>query len=137
MSEKKYRVTNPNNHHVGVTLLNGIERDIPPKGFVLATADDIAYWEATTNLFRNKHLTFNDKELSDELDIPAETLKVESDQEILKKLNSGSLANLRKYLEGINELHLRKRVTEIAKNNDLKSSRLKLIEEVFETEILD
>lgn len=137
MSDKKYKVSNPNNHHVGVVFLSGIGRDIPPKGFVLASQDDIAYWEATTSLFSKKHLTFDDKDLIEDLGMNAADLKVETDQEILKKLNSGTLPNLRKYLESVTELHIRKRIIELAKTNDLKNSRIKLIEEVFETEILD
>lgn len=137
MADKKYRVTNPNNHHVGVVFLNGIERDIPPKGFVMATADDIAYWESTTALFRKKHLTFNDKELVEDLGMNNTDLKIESDEEILKKLNTGTLAALKKYLESVNELHIRKRIVDLAKQGDLKASRLKLIQEVFETEIID
>lgn len=135
--DKKIKVTNPNGHHVGVVFVSGIERNIPPKGFVLATEDDIAYWQATTNLFKNKHLTFDNEEVVEELGMEKEELKIDSDEEILKKLSNGTMANLRKYLEGINEFHMRQRVIEVAKKGDLKKSRLDLVEEIFSTEIIN
>ena len=135
--DKKIKVTNPNNHHVGVIFMDGIERNIPPKGFVLATEDDIAYWESTTKLFKDKHLTFQDEEVAETLGLDKDTLKIDSDEEILKKLNSGTIASLRKYLESIKEFHMRQRIIDVAKKGDLKKSRFDLIEEVFATDIIN
>lgn len=136
MAEQKIRVSNPNNHNVGVYMLNGTSRNIPPKGFILASEDEIANWQSTTTLFSAKHLTFDNVEVAENVGLTEQDLIVDSDEEIEKKLN-GSLSSVRKYLEDVKDFHLRKRICDVAKSADLKASKLKLIEEIFEVEIVE
>lgn len=136
MAENKIRVSNPNRHNVGVVMLNGTMRNIPPKGFILASEDEIANWQSTTTLFTGKHLTFQNDEVRENVGLTKEELDVQNDEEIEKILN-GNLNALRKYLESVNDFHVRQRICDIAKKSDLKASRLKLLEEVFGIEIAE
>lgn len=133
----KVKVFNKNKHHVGIIPLNGIGRDIAPGSFALLDPDDIAYLMSTTTLFSSKHLTLDDNEIIETLGVSKEEISTDDDATILTKLKSSNIPALKKYLSTIKELHLRKRVAALAKESDLNTSKIKLIEETFGMTIYD
>lgn len=130
----KVKVYNDNKHNVGVRLENGTQRNIAPGSFALLNEDDVAFIMSTSSLFRNHHLSIKDKEVIEELGVTPDEVSFDSDEEILAKLKKSSLPVLKKYLAGITEPHLRQRVVALVKaNDDLPASKVKAVEDAFET----
>ena len=129
---KKVKVYNRNKHDVGIVLMNGIPRNVVAGSFMLLDEDDIAFLMSTTTVFTGHHLSIEDDEVIADLGVEKDEVFVPTDDDIEKKLKSSNNASLKKYLEGITELHLRKRICQIAKGLDLPASKIKLIEDEFD-----
>lgn len=132
---KKVKVWNRNRHHVGVTFMNGIGRDIAPNSFIMPDEDEVAIWMSTTSLFSGKHLSFDDAESAENLGVTLDEVNYETDEEISNKLKKSTVPALKKYLAEVTELHVKNRIRDIAKECDLPASKLSVVEDILGVEV--
>lgn len=134
MSEKKYKVSNPNIYSVGIKFMDGIRtQNVKPGSFVMLTEDEIYYLHSISRLFKKGALTTSEKHININLGL------IENEDEDFKNYNALTeaeveeilnlpISKMSQELENIEEDHIKFRVFEIAKTLDLPVSKLKEVE---------
>ena len=127
----KIKVYNARKYAVGLVLQNGAERVILPGSFALLTRDDIEYAGAIApQLFvGEKHLYLEDRELAAQLGFidDAATPRMDTD-EIRKKLSLRP-AQIKVWLDTIQEGYLLDAICDVAATMDLPASKLQLLQD--------
>lgn len=137
MSDQRYRVTNKCKYDIGVKLANNQDVVIKAGSFQLLTADDIVYIESicrNVKFFAKRMLVACDQNGNE---VPLDKLGAfieedpnphKDDSEIEAMLKQ-SVNKIRAWLDGIDdpvELHA---IADVAKNADLSSTKLKVLQE--------
>lgn len=130
MSDKRIRVYNPNKFDVGIMLLNGREQNVPHGSFVMLTQDDIDYIASLSKVFSKGYLRVEaaeEQEVLENLGINKEEEPNFMDDVDIKKKLALSAAKLGAWLDTIEDKVLLHRIADIAKENDIPASKMKLI----------
>lgn len=133
MDQKKYRVVNRNRFDVGVTLYDGRAINIKAGSFAMLTQDEIDYVGSVSELFSRGFLRVDSPEAEAEV-LERVGVTVEGndafldDADLRKKLNL-STAKLENWLKGVTDERVLHRLCELAKENDLAASKMRVLEE--------
>lgn len=130
MSDKKIRVYNPNKFDVGIRLLNGMEQNVRHGSFVMLTQDDIDYIASVSKVFSKARLRVEaaeEKEVLESLGINKDEDPNFMDDIDIKKKLALSVNKLGAWLDTIEDKALLHRIADIAKENDIPASKMKLI----------
>ena len=130
MSDKKIRVYNPNKFDVGIRLLNGTEQNVRHGSFTMLTQDDIDYIASMSKVFSKAHLRVEateEKEVLESLGINKDEDPNFMDDIDIKKKLALSVNKLGAWLDTIEDKVLLHRIADIAKENDIPASKMKLI----------
>lgn len=129
--DDKIKVFNDNKFPVGLKLMNGFQTVISPNSFTKITRDDILYISTISKYFQRGILRIDEaaKDVKEDIYIsPENEVNFISDAEVRKKLGATAPA-LRKWLEPINERVMLSRIYQIAKDMDLPTSKVKVLQE--------
>lgn len=130
MSDKKIRVYNPNKFDVGIRLLNGTEQNVRHGSFTMLTQDDIDYIASISKVFSKAYLrveTAEEPEVLENLGINKDEEPNFMDDIDIKKKLALSVNKLGAWLDTIEDKVLLHRIADIAKENDIPASKMKLI----------
>ena len=130
MSDKKLRVYNPNKFDVGIRLLNGTEQNVRHGSFTMLTQDDIDYIASISKVFSKAYLrveTTEEPEVLENLGINKDEEPNFMDDIDIKKKLALSVNKLGAWLDTIEDKVLLHRIADIAKENDIPASKMKLI----------
>lgn len=130
MSDKKIRVYNPNKFDVGIRLLNGTEQNVRHGSFTMLTQDDIDYIASISKVFSKAYLrveTTEEPEVLENLGINKDEEPNFMDDIDIKKKLALSVNKLGAWLDTIEDKVLLHRIADIAKENDIPASKMKLI----------
>lgn len=135
---KTYKVENDNIFAVGIRFANEANREVSirPKSFAMLSENDILYIDSVSRLIRNGIVTVNDDDLMNKMgyvEKSPDSIKVDEIEALFKL----PVAKLKPELEKIKARHAIDKVVHVAKDQDLASSKLKVIKEVFGVEIFE
>lgn len=135
----KYKVNNATNRPVGLRFENEIpHRDLPvqPNLYVMLNEVDILYIDSVSTLFQEGILYVEDDELNQKMGYIEKNHNIVSDDE-LKKIFSLGTSKMKEALQKFNAQHVTDRVISLAKTSDLPASKLNVIKEVFNVDLLE
>lgn len=126
MSGDKIKIKNPNSWDVGINYMNGVEFNIKAGSVFYIPSDELDVLASKCKLFQKKHLIILDEDFDkSSLNIQDDFME---DKDILDKMKKNN-ATLKKFLEqNIENVGMKKRVFNIAKELDLVASKIKMIE---------
>lgn len=130
----KVKVKNTIAADIWIRRMSGQVLPIRGKATIPLDEEDVEYIKSISNCFITGHLVVLDEEKESEIleeygvdteDNPA----FMTDEEIAKKLK-GTVANIRKWMEGITDEIMLKRIYDIAKASDLPASKMDVVNEI-------
>ena len=127
----KIKVYNARKYAVGLVLQNGAERVILPGSFALLTRDDIEYAGAIApQLFvGEKQLYLEDRELAAQLGFIDDPATPTMDAEEIKKKLGLRPAQVKAWLDTVQEGYLLDSICDVAATMDLPASKLQLLQD--------
>ena len=127
----KIKVYNARKYAVGLVLQNGAERVILPSSFALLTRDDIEYAGAIApQLFvGEKQLYLEDRELAAQLGFIDDSTTPTMDAEAIKKKLGLRPAQVKAWLDTVQEGYLLDAICDVAATMDLPASKLQLLQD--------
>ena len=127
----KIKVYNARKYAVGLVLQNGAERVILPGSFALLTRDDIEYAGAIApQLFvGEKQLYLEDRELAAQLGFIDDPATPTMDAEAIKKKLGLRPAQVKAWLDTVQEGYLLDAICDVAATMDLPASKLQLLQD--------
>lgn len=128
---EKIRVYNPRKYAIGLILQSGVERVIMPGTHTPLSLDDIEYAASMApSLFQDeKQLVLEDRELASKLGFILDaSIPPLNREEIQKKLNQRP-AQLKTWLDSIQEGYLMDAICDVAAEMDLPASKLQLLQD--------
>lgn len=127
----KIKVYNARKYAVGLVLQNGAERVILPGSFALLTRDDIEYAGAIApQLFvGEKQLYLEDRELAAQLGFIDDSTTPTMDAEAIKKKLGLRPAQVKAWLDTVQEGYLLDAICDVAATMDLPASKLQLLQD--------
>ena len=127
----KIKVYNARKYAVGLVLQNGAERVIMPGSFALLTRDDIEYVGAIApQLFvGEKQLYLEDRELAAQLGFIDDPATPTMDAEEIKKKLGMRPAQVKAWLDTVQEGYLLDAICDVAATMDLPASKLQLLQD--------
>ncbi len=132
------KVLNDNKFNVGIRFENEANREIMirAKSFVLMSENDILYVDSVSKLIRNGVITVENDELLQKMGYVEKNPNAITEEEI-EKLFKSPANKLKNELEKIEAKHTIDKIVHVAKSADLPTSKLKIIKEAFNVEILE
>lgn len=130
MSDRKVKVINPNSYKVGLKSMDGLrEYVVHENSFIMLDENEIYYINNMSRIFSKKHLIIDDERINQDLGYTEKNVAVLGADEITKMLK-GTVASIKKELEGITEKHLIDKVISVAKTiEDLPKNKITLLQE--------
>lgn len=127
---ERVRVRNVTTFNVGLKAQNGIEYNIKPGTFQTMNREDVEYNMAIApKLFAlPPRLVVEDEDLNEMMGIEIANAEI-IDNSVAEKYLKGPAAKLRAWLEDNNQPHVLEIVWETAKNMDLATSKVKVLQE--------
>lgn len=128
---EKIKVYNARKYAVGLVLQNGAERVILPGSFALLTRDDIEYAGAIApQLFvGEKQLYLEDREMAAQLGFIDDPATPTMDAEEIRKKLGMRPAQVKAWLDTVQEGYLLDAICDVAATMDLPASKLQLLQD--------
>ena len=128
---EKIKVYNARKYAIGLILQNGAERVILPGSFALLTRDDIEYAGAIApQLFvGEKQLYLEDRQLAAQLGFIDDPATPRMDAEEIKKKLGMRPAQIKSWLDTIQEGYLLGAICDVVATMDLPASKLQLLQD--------
>lgn len=134
----KVKVINNNRFSVGIDFANEASRqvNIKPNSFALLEEDDILYIDSVSRLISGGTLLVENQDTNEKMGYVEKNPNTISEDEIVAILKMPA-KKMKEELEKLTSKHAIDKVIAIAKEQDLQTSKLKVIKEVFGIDVFE